>query len=172
MLDDFDAASALERLGSLHLNDSQTPLGSNGDRHANPGEGELGREGCAAFLSEPRFEGLPCVLELNGPEKKDIRLARKLRKEGAAARQGLAARERPPPPNPATRPTASPRTVAPSGKPDPPPPRGFGAAVAAGFADAVGVGVGVAASPVTWNSSRVSNCSGRRPCRPRGRRSR
>ena len=27
------------------------------------GEGELGREGCAVFLSEPRFEGLPCVLE-------------------------------------------------------------------------------------------------------------
>ena len=26
------------------------------------GEGELG-DGCAAFLSEPRFEGLPCVLE-------------------------------------------------------------------------------------------------------------
>ena len=33
------------RVGSLHLNDSQTPLGSNRDRHANIGEGELGERG-------------------------------------------------------------------------------------------------------------------------------
>jgi deoxyribonuclease IV len=88
VVDDFDAAIGLGRLGSLHLNDSQTPLGSNVDRHADPGEGHLGREGCAAFLSEPRFEELPCVLELNGPEKKDIDLARELREEGRAARNG------------------------------------------------------------------------------------
>jgi deoxyribonuclease-4 len=88
VIDDFDAAVGLDRLGSLHLNDSQTPLGSNVDRHADPGDGHLGREGCAAFLSEPRFEGLPCVLELNGPEKKDIDLARDLRGEGLAARSG------------------------------------------------------------------------------------
>ncbi len=86
VVDDFDSVVGLGRLGSLHLNDSQTPLGSNVDRHADPGEGHLGREGCAAFLSEPRFEDLPCVLELNGPEKKDIDLARALREEGVAAR--------------------------------------------------------------------------------------
>ena len=88
VVDDFDSIVGLDRLGSLHLNDSATPLGSNVDRHADPGKGHLGREGCAAFLSEPRFEDLPCVLELNGPEKKDIRLARRLRKEGGAARRG------------------------------------------------------------------------------------
>ena len=59
----------LDRLGSLHLNDSQTPLGSNRDRHADVGEGELGRRGCAVFLSEPRFDGLPCVLETPGPDR-------------------------------------------------------------------------------------------------------
>jgi deoxyribonuclease-4 len=88
VVDEFDSLVGLDRLGSLHLNDSQTPLGSNVDRHADPGEGHLGREGCAAFLSEPRFEDLPCVLELNGPERKDIDLARELREEGAAARRG------------------------------------------------------------------------------------
>src|SRR5215210_7021994 len=88
VLDEFESAVGLERLGSLHLNDSATPLGSNVDRHADPGEGHLGHEGCAAFLSEPRFEDLPLVLELNGPEKKDIDLARKLRREGGAARRG------------------------------------------------------------------------------------
>ncbi|MEA2319672.1 MAG: deoxyribonuclease [Solirubrobacteraceae bacterium] len=86
VMDEFDSVVGLGRLGSLHLNDSKTPLGSNVDRHADPGEGHLGREGCAAFLSEPRFEDLPCVLELNGPEKKDVDLARELREEGIAAR--------------------------------------------------------------------------------------
>jgi deoxyribonuclease-4 len=86
VVDEFDAVVGLDRLGSLHLNDSETPLGSNVDRHADPGEGHLGREGCAAFLSEPRFEDLPCVLEQHGPEKKDIDLAREMRAEGSAAR--------------------------------------------------------------------------------------
>jgi deoxyribonuclease-4 len=36
------------RVRSLHLNDSQTPLGSNRDRHANVGAGELGERGLRA----------------------------------------------------------------------------------------------------------------------------
>jgi deoxyribonuclease-4 len=59
----------LQRLGSLHFNDSQTPLGSNRDRHANAGEGELGREGCRVFLSTPAFQDLACVLETPGTER-------------------------------------------------------------------------------------------------------
>jgi deoxyribonuclease-4 len=88
VVDEFDSIVGLDRLGSLHLNDSATPLGSNVDRHADPGEGHLGREGCAAFLSEPRFDDLPCVLELNGPERKHLDQARELRDEGRAARRG------------------------------------------------------------------------------------
>ena len=81
------------RLGSLHLNDSQTPLGSNRDRHANIGEGELGRDGCAVFLSEPRFDGLPLVLETpgvnhSGPTATEILRTRTLRERGRAARRG------------------------------------------------------------------------------------
>jgi deoxyribonuclease IV len=45
------------------VNDSMTPLGSNRDRHAIPGEGELGPRGCAAFLWETRFEKLPAFFE-------------------------------------------------------------------------------------------------------------
>jgi deoxyribonuclease-4 len=91
VLDEFDAVVGLDRLGSLHLNDSQTPLGSNRDRHANLGEGELGRAGCAAWLSEPRFDGLPCVMETagmdgKGPGAADLALARELREEGLAGR--------------------------------------------------------------------------------------
>jgi deoxyribonuclease-4 len=86
----FDAALGLGRLHSLHVNDSMTPLGSNRDRHAPLGQGELGTKGCAAFLSEPRFEELPCVLETGSHdgaiEADDVELARRLRKRGRAAR--------------------------------------------------------------------------------------
>jgi deoxyribonuclease IV len=57
------------RIRSLHLNDSQTPLGSARDRHANIGEGELGIDGARAFVNEPRFAMLPCVLETPGPDR-------------------------------------------------------------------------------------------------------
>ncbi len=81
----------LPRVGSLHLTDSQTPLGSNRDRHANIGDGELGREGCAAFLSAPAFAELPCVLETpgenrSGPTREEVALAVSLRERGMAER--------------------------------------------------------------------------------------
>jgi deoxyribonuclease IV len=82
----------LERVGSLHLNDSQTPLGSNRDRHANVGSGELGESGCMAFLSAPAFQDLPCVLETpgenrSGPSREEIQLAVGLRERGMRARE-------------------------------------------------------------------------------------
>ena len=91
-IDEFDREVGLRRLGSLHLNDSQTPLGSNRDRHANVGRGELGERGCAAFLSEPRFEQLPLVIETQGPKgdgpsAEEVALCFKLRKRGQAARK-------------------------------------------------------------------------------------
>jgi deoxyribonuclease IV len=91
-VDQFDRTVGLERLHSLHLNDSQTPLGSNRDRHANVGQGELGERGCAAFLSEPRFERLPLVIETQGadrqgPSSDEVALCFKLRKRGTAARR-------------------------------------------------------------------------------------
>jgi len=69
VLDDCEAAIGPGRVGSLHLNDSQTPLGSGRDRHANIGEGELGIGGARTFVNEPRFAGLPCVLETPGPDR-------------------------------------------------------------------------------------------------------
>jgi deoxyribonuclease-4 len=69
VLNGFDRVVGRDRLGSLHLNDSQTPLGSNRDRHANIGEGELGFDGARAFVNEPRFADLCCVLETPGPDR-------------------------------------------------------------------------------------------------------
>jgi len=72
VIDDFDKVVGLDRLGALHVNDSMTGLGSNRDRHANLGDGEIGIEGMIAFLSEPRFEGLPVIFEGPGRSGKDI----------------------------------------------------------------------------------------------------
>jgi len=85
------AKVGLERLGSLHLNDSQTALGSNRDRHANVGEGELGEDGCAAFLSAPALDGLACVLETPGEDRsgasaEEVARAVALRQRGLAGR--------------------------------------------------------------------------------------
>jgi deoxyribonuclease IV len=98
-IDRFAEIVGLDRLGSLHLNDSQTPLGSNRDRHANIGTGELGETGCAAYLSEPRFEKLPLVIETQGPERQgptaeEVQLCFKLRKRGKASRARAATQTR------------------------------------------------------------------------------
>jgi deoxyribonuclease-4 len=92
LLQEISEKIGLERLGSLHLNDSQTPLGANRDRHANIGAGELGESGCEAFLATPAFQDLPCVLETpgenrSGPSREEIHLAQKLRERGLRQRK-------------------------------------------------------------------------------------
>ena len=68
-LDELDSAIGLDRLRALHVNDAAAPLGSNRDRHANILEGELG-EKLGVFLSDPRLQDLPAVLETAGPENR------------------------------------------------------------------------------------------------------
>jgi deoxyribonuclease-4 len=93
VVDEADEKVGLERLRCLHVNDAAAPLGSCRDRHANIGKGEMGKQGLAAFLSEPRFEGLPATLETpgprkKGPDRKEVQAARRLRKAGLKARRG------------------------------------------------------------------------------------
>jgi deoxyribonuclease-4 len=93
VIDECVEKIGIERLKCLHVNDSKTPLGSNSDRHAPPGDGRLGEEGCGAFLSEPRFEGLPALFEGPGVEGKapgrtDVEKMKALREKGLAARKG------------------------------------------------------------------------------------
>jgi deoxyribonuclease IV len=83
LLDEVDGAMGLDRLRALHVNDSAAPLGSNRDRHANIGEGLLG-EGLGVFLSNPRLQGLPAVLETAGPDNRgpdanEVRKAKEIR---------------------------------------------------------------------------------------------
>ncbi|HEU6445977.1 MAG TPA: deoxyribonuclease IV [Gaiellaceae bacterium] len=86
LLDEFDALIGLDRLRALHVNDSQTPLGSNRDRHANLREGLIG-EGLSVFLGNPRFQELPAIVETEGRQGKgadehEMRKLRELWKKG------------------------------------------------------------------------------------------
>jgi deoxyribonuclease-4 len=83
VVDEYDSVVGLDRLHALHLNDSQVPLGSNVDRHANLAEGELGEDGIRAFLGERRFRGMPVLIEVpgpdgHGPDKRQVDIAKRL----------------------------------------------------------------------------------------------
>jgi deoxyribonuclease-4 len=83
VVDEYDDVVGLDRLRALHLNDSKTALGSNVDRHATLGDGEIGEDGLRVFLSEKRFKGLPVLLETGpegqAPDKNQIEIAKRLR---------------------------------------------------------------------------------------------
>ena len=92
MLEEADRRIGLDRLKALHLNDSVFEFGSHRDRHADLGEGMIGKKSMGLFLSEPRFEGLTATMETPGPDRKgvtakDIKTARRLRANGLKARK-------------------------------------------------------------------------------------
>jgi deoxyribonuclease IV len=81
-LDEVDRSIGLDRLRALHVNDSAAPLGSNRDRHANIGDGLMGRK-LGVFLRDRRLQGLPAVLEVpgekgHGPNADEVRKAKRL----------------------------------------------------------------------------------------------
>ncbi|HEY3106645.1 MAG TPA: deoxyribonuclease IV [Gaiellaceae bacterium] len=76
-LDEVDDRIGLDRLRALHVNDADAERGSNRDRHANMAEGVLG-EKLGVFLSNPRLQGLPTILEVpgkdgHGPDSDEVR---------------------------------------------------------------------------------------------------
>lgn len=91
MVDEIDDKVGLKQLKLMHMNDATDPLGSNRDRHAPIGKGEIGRKGFRAFLGEPRLQGVPAVLEGPGIDghdvaRKDVQLIRRLWREAIQKR--------------------------------------------------------------------------------------
>jgi deoxyribonuclease-4 len=89
LLDEVEATIGLDRLRAVHVNDSQAPLGSNRDRHANICEGLIG-DGLGVFLGHPALQGLPALLEVpgpdgHGPDAEELRKVRELHARSAAA---------------------------------------------------------------------------------------
>jgi deoxyribonuclease-4 len=62
VLDAFESATG-EVPGFFHLNDSEGALGSNRDRHALIGEGEIGEAAFGWLLADPRSREVPLILE-------------------------------------------------------------------------------------------------------------
>ena len=60
---ELDERVGLGRLKVVHLNDAKGDLGSRLDRHEHIGQGQLGLEPFRMLLNDPRFEGVPMVLE-------------------------------------------------------------------------------------------------------------
>ncbi len=60
---EFDRLVGFDRLRAVHANDSKRPCGSRVDRHEHIGEGCLGLEPFQRMLHDPRFAGLPMLIE-------------------------------------------------------------------------------------------------------------
>lgn len=68
MIEDFDSIIGIEHLHAFHLSDSQEPLGSNKDRHASLGEGNIGIDAFRSLMKHPKLKSLPKYLETPEPE--------------------------------------------------------------------------------------------------------
>jgi deoxyribonuclease-4 len=81
-IDELHRVIGLSRVDVIHCNDSVTGLGSNRDRHANIGTGEIGEEGFRALLHEPRLAKLPFILEVpgagGGPDAEQVAVLKRL----------------------------------------------------------------------------------------------
>jgi deoxyribonuclease IV len=88
----FDRLVGLERLKVFHANDSKRPCGSRVDRHEHIGEGCLGLEPFRRLLHDPRFAGLPMLIETektHGVEKRGTIVADPLDMKNLNALRGL-----------------------------------------------------------------------------------
>ena len=85
-LDDFDRIVGMKYLRALHLNDSKAPFGSHRDLHQNIGLGFLGLRAFHNVMNEPRFEGLPMVLE-TPIDHKDPETGKDVEDKGVWARE-------------------------------------------------------------------------------------
>jgi len=65
-LSELDRLIGFDHLALVHANDSRRELGSNVDRHANIGDGEIGSEGFRLLLADARVRRVPWILEVPG----------------------------------------------------------------------------------------------------------
>ncbi len=67
---ELDRVLGIDRIKAFHLNDSKSPAGSRVDRHAEIGDGFLGRLPFWRLVNDARFARIPGVLETpSGPDK-------------------------------------------------------------------------------------------------------
>lgn len=82
----FDEIVGMKYLRAIHLNDSKAPFGSHRDLHQNIGLGFLGLRAFHNVMNEPRFEGIPIVLE-TPIDRKDEETGKEIEDKGVWARE-------------------------------------------------------------------------------------
>ncbi len=70
MMAEIEEEIGLDRVKCLHFNDSQGALASHKDRHQHIGQGEIGTESFRKILNDPRWGGIPMLLET--PKEDDL----------------------------------------------------------------------------------------------------
>lgn len=63
VLNELEENGGFSYLKLIHVNDSCYPAGSGRDRHADLGQGKIGKAGFSYLVDEPLFANLPCILE-------------------------------------------------------------------------------------------------------------
>ena len=63
MMKSLDELIGLAQVRCIHVNDAKGELGSRVDRHEHIGKGKIGQAGFAHFVNDPRFAGIPMILE-------------------------------------------------------------------------------------------------------------
>lgn len=63
VFEEFDHIVGFKYLRGMHLNDSKKAFGTRVDRHDSLHKGELGDEIFSLIMNDPRFDGIPLILE-------------------------------------------------------------------------------------------------------------
>ena len=71
IVNELDEFLGIKNIKLIHLNDSMTELASHKDRHANLGEGLIGRQALENFINHPKLQQIPVVLETPGLKELD-----------------------------------------------------------------------------------------------------
>ncbi|MBZ5591409.1 MAG: deoxyribonuclease IV [Acidobacteriia bacterium] len=90
-----DSILGIENVKVIHANDSKGPLGSHMDRHANIGEGHIGREGFRRILAHPKLRTKAFILETPNEEEGDDRRNVEMLKSLSQAKRALTRRAKP-----------------------------------------------------------------------------
>ncbi|MGA3040817.1 MAG: deoxyribonuclease IV [Bryobacteraceae bacterium] len=77
-----ESVLGIDHVELIHANDSKTPLGSHVDRHANIGEGHIGKAGFRRILAHPKLRSKPFILETpveeDGDDRRNLENLKKL----------------------------------------------------------------------------------------------
>ena len=65
---EFDKVVGFNYLRGMHLNDAKSEFGSRVDRHHSLGEGNIGNTVFSWLMKDPRFDGIPLILETVNPD--------------------------------------------------------------------------------------------------------